>query len=128
MSIVKSGLLYSTDHEWVRPEGGFAYVGITDYAQNSLGDLVFADAEPEGSGIAEGDALGVVESVKAAADVTSPVDCEIAGINSELLDSPERINAEPYESWLVKVRLSDPAALDGLMDAEAYQSYLDELN
>lgn len=127
MSTVKSGLLYSEDHEWARAEGEFVYIGITDYAQDSLGELVFADAEPEGSSISTGESLGVVESVKAAADVNAPIDCEIIEINTELLESPEKINSDPYDSWLVKVKLSDPDALESLMDADTYQSYIDGL-
>jgi len=125
MSSVKQGLFYSEDHEWLRREGGYAYIGITDYAQHNLGDIVFADAEPEGSAISQGEPVGVVESVKAAADVSSPVSCKIIEVNADLLDSPELVNSEPYESWLVKVKLDDPSELDGLMDAGEYKSFLE---
>jgi glycine cleavage system H protein len=127
MSKIIEGLLYSEDHEWVRAEGDLASIGITDYAQAQLGDLVFADAEPEGSEIAAGEAIGVVESVKAASDVLSPLSCVISEVNRDALDNPERITADPYESWLVKVSLSDTSELDALMDAGAYRAYLETL-
>lgn len=127
MSKVRAGLYYSEDHEWLRVEGDCAYVGITDHAQDSLGDLVFADAEPEGSAVSAGEALGVVESVKAAADVNAPLDCEIVEINGDVLEDPAAVNADPYGSWLVKVRPADMAALEDLMDAGAYQSYIEGL-
>ena len=125
MSSIKQGLYYSEDHEWLRAEGGFAYIGITYYAQHSLGDLVFADAEPEGSEVSKGETVGVVESVKAASDVNAPVSCKIVRVNTGVLDSPELINSEPYESWLVKVKLTDPPELDSLMDAGEYKTFLD---
>lgn len=127
MSRIDEGLIYSKDHEWLKKDGGDVYIGITDYAQAQLGDLVFADAEPVQSEIGEGDALGVVESVKAASDVTSPIDCVIVEINQEVLDDPARINSDPYGCWLVKATPADPAAVDALMDAAAYQAYLDGL-
>jgi glycine cleavage system H protein len=117
------GLKFSRDHEWVRVEAGKAYIGITDYAQLSLGDIVFVELPQKGKALAAGDAIGVVESVKAASDVYSPVAGTITDVNEELADSPEKINREPYESWLIAVELNSPAELEGLMDEEEYGKF-----
>ncbi len=126
MSKIAQGILYSQEHEWVKAEGGSAYIGITDYAQQALGDIVFADGEPVGTKIKAGAAVGVVESVKAASDVFSPVSGTVEEINSALADAPEAVNTDPYGSWIVKIKLDDAAQLDALMDARAYAAFCGE--
>ena len=123
MSKVVPGLYYAKDHEWIRVEGQTAYVGITDYAQNALGDIVFADGEPAGTEVAPGDTVGVVESVKAASDIYAPVSGTIEEINAVLTDTPEAIASEPYETWIVRMTLLDESELEMLMDADEYQEY-----
>lgn len=122
---IREELLYSEDHEWVKVDGDVAIVGITDYAQSELGDLVFVNLPEEGDEVAIGDAFADVESVKAVSDVLSPVDGTVAEINEEILDAPEKINEAPYEAWFVKI--SDFSGEDSLMDAAAYKAYLDGL-
>lgn len=122
---IREELLYSEDHEWVKVDGDVAVVGITDYAQSELGDLVFVNLPEEGDEVAIGDAFADVESVKAVSDVLSPVDGTVAEINEEILDAPEKINEAPYEAWFVKI--SDFSGEDSLMDAAAYKAYLDGL-
>ena len=122
---IREDLLYSEDHEWVKVDGDVAIVGITDYAQSELGDLVFVNLPEEGDEVAIGDAFADVESVKAVSDVLSPVDGTVAEINEEILDAPEKINEAPYEAWFVKI--SDFSGEDSLMDAAAYKAYLDGL-
>ncbi len=123
MSIVMQGLYYSKEHEWLLVEDGEASLGITDYAQSSLGDIVFADGEPVGSELAAGDVAGVVESVKAASDIFSPVSGTVTAINEQLADAPEGLNEAPYDSWIVKLTLKNPDELDDLMDADAYEAF-----
>lgn len=122
---IREELLYSEDHEWVKVDGDVAIVGITDYAQSELGDLVFVNLPEEGDEVAIGDAFADVESVKAVSDVLSPVDGTVAEINEEILDAPEKINEAPYEAWFVKI--SNFSGEDSLMDAAAYKAYLDGL-
>ena len=127
MSNVVDGLLYTDDDEWLRVEENEAIVGITDYAQDSLSDIVYVELPAEGESYGQGDSFGVVESVKAAADLYMPADGEIIAINENLLDEPELINDDPYgAAWMVKFRLTDKTQLDHLMDADAYRQYLDE--
>lgn len=114
-------LKYSKDHEWVRLEGTKAYIGITDYAQHALGNIVFVELPENGAEMKAGDVIGVVESVKAASDVYSPVSGTVVDINEELTDAPERINEDAYESWITVVELTDKSELNGLLDAEAYE-------
>lgn len=121
----REGLLYSEDHEWVLVEGDVALVGITDYAQNELGDLVFVNLPEEGDEMVAGEAFADVESVKAVSDVLSPVDGTVAEINEELLDSPEKINEGAYDAWLVKV--SGFSGEGDLMDAAAYKDFVEGL-
>ncbi len=117
-------LRYSEEHEWVRMEGDVATIGITAYAQDSLGDIVFVELPAAGRSLAVGDGFGVVESVKAVSDVYSPVSGEIIAVNSALETAPEQVNNAPYtDGWMIKVRVSDPSALDKLMDAEAYEGF-----
>ena len=122
MSEIPADLKYTESHEWVRDDGnGVVTVGITDHAQALLGDLVFVEIPEVGAGFTEGDACAVVESVKAASDIYSPLEGEIVEVNEELADSPESINDSPYEEgWIFKLKLSDPDSLGSLMDAESY--------
>lgn len=120
MQIIE-GLKYTKSHEWVKVEGNKALVGITDYAQNHLGEIVFVELPEDGAELAAGDPLGVVESVKAAADVYSPVSGTVEKINEELMDNPGQLNEDAFQSWLVSVLLSDSEELDGLLDAAAYE-------
>ena len=119
----KSGLKYSKKHEWVRFEGAKAYVGITDYAQNSLGEIVFVDLPAIGDSINEGDVLGAIESIKTASDVYSPVAGKVVEINEKLIDNPGEINNEPYESWIAVLEKSDAAQLEILMDEDDYVKF-----
>lgn len=122
---IRDELRYSEDHEWVLVEGDVAVVGITDYAQSELGDLVFVNLPEEGDEVAAGETFADVESVKAVSDVLSPVSGTVAEINEELLDSPEKINEAPYESWFIKV--SDFSEGEGLMSAEEYKAFVEGL-
>jgi glycine cleavage system H protein len=118
-------LRYHQEHDWARVDGDVATLGITWYAQDQLGEVVFFDPPAVGKTISKDDAYAEVESVKAVSDVIAPVSGEIVEINEALKDAPEQINEDPYgEGWLVKVRLSEPSELDSLMDAESYQSSL----
>ena len=126
MSDIPADLKYTRSHEWVRDEGdGIAAVGITDHAQELLGDLVFVELPEPGSDLAAGAECAVVESVKAASDIYSPLDGEVTEVNEALGDSPEAINEAPYEHWIFKMKMSDPAQLDGLMDAAAYAEFVE---
>jgi glycine cleavage system H protein len=118
-------LKYHQEHDWARVDGDVATLGITWYAQDQLGEVVFFDPPAVGKTISKDDAYAEVESVKAVSDVIAPVSGEIVEVNEALKDAPEQINEDPYgEGWLVKVRLSEPSELDSLMDAESYQSSL----
>ncbi|HZH33797.1 MAG TPA: glycine cleavage system protein GcvH, partial [Pyrinomonadaceae bacterium] len=126
MANVPENLRYSKDHEWVRVEGETATIGISDYAQESLGDVVYVDLPKEGATFAAHESIGSVESVKAVSDIFTPVGGEVLEVNEALNDSPETVNSDPYgEAWMAKIRLSNPAEVDELMDAAAYQEYLD---
>jgi glycine cleavage system H protein len=124
MSEIKDGLLYTKDDEWVLVEGDSATIGISDYAQDSLSDIVYLELPAVGDSFDAGDTFGVVESVKAAADLFMPVSGEVTAVNEALVDTPEALNAAPYDSWLVKIKISSPADLDALMDAAAYKAYM----
>ena len=121
MSKVIEGIKYADSHEWVKVEGNIGIIGISDYAQHSLGDIVYVDLPSEGDEINKGEEFGAVESVKAASDLYSPVRGTIIEINSALEDQPELINQDAYENWIIKVELADPAELDSLLDAAAYE-------
>lgn len=123
---IPEGLKYSKDHEWVLVEGGSCKVGITDYAQHSLGEIVFVELPENGSVIKAGGILGVVESVKAASDIYSPVSGTVTAIGEELADQPAMVNQNPYESWIATLELTDPSELNGLMDAETYEAFCKE--
>jgi glycine cleavage system H protein len=120
------GLKYSKEHEWVKVEGNKAYIGITDHAQNSLGEIVFVELPEVGAQVDSGDVLGVVESVKAASDVYSPISGVVAQINNELEDSPEKLNEEPFESWIAVLELNDATELDELLEADEYEQFCKE--
>lgn len=116
-----SDLRYSKEHEWVRVEDGVGTIGITDYAQDQLGDIVYLDLPGEGAAIKQFEKLGEIESVKAVSDLFVPVSGEVAEINQEAVDSPELVNQDPYgRGWLLKVRLSDESEVEGLLSAQEY--------
>lgn len=115
---------YTKTHEWVSLDGDVATIGVTDFAQSELGDITYLDLPDVGTAITENAALGVVESVKAANDIFSPVDGEVVERNEAAVDAPETVNSSPYgDAWLVKVRISDPAKFEALMDAAAYDAF-----
>jgi len=117
-------LRYSEEHEWVRMEGDVATIGITAYAQDSLGDVVFVELPKVGTPLGAGDGFGVVESVKAVSDVYSPVPGEVIEVNSALETAPEQVNSAPYQDgWMIRIRVTDTSALDKLMDAAAYSAF-----
>jgi glycine cleavage system H protein len=117
-------LKYSKSHEWVRIDGDTAYIGITDHAQESLGDLVFVNLPEVDDEITAGDPFGDVESVKAVSDLIAPVDGVVAEINEELLDAPEKINEEPYDAWMIKI--TEIGDTDDLLDADDYERFVEE--
>ena len=118
---------YTKDHEWINIEGNFAIVGITDHAQNQLGDIVFVELPEGGSTFTLGDEFGTVESVKAVAEIFMPITGEIDSINEALEENPELVNERPHDDgWMVRIRYSDPSELDDLMDHEAYEAYVEE--
>lgn len=121
MAKVIEGLYYSESHEYVKVEGDFAYVGITDYAQNALGNVVYVDMPEVDDEVEAGEDFGAVESVKAASDLISPVSGTVVEVNEALEDNPELINKDAFENWIMKVELSDKTELDNLMDAAAYK-------
>jgi len=117
---------YTKTHEWVALDGNVATIGVTDFAQSELGDITYLDLPDIGTAITENAAFGVVESVKAANDIFSPVDGEVVERNDAAVDAPETVNSSPYgDAWLVKVRVSDPAKYEALMDAAAYDAFAD---
>ena len=122
---VQKGLLYTKDHEWVKEEGGEYVVGITDYAQSELGDLVFVNLPEEGDSVTQGESFSDVESVKAVSDVLSPLTGVVSAINEAVLDAPESINSSPYEAWFVKVK--DVTDKEELLSAEEYEEFLKTL-
>ncbi len=126
MAEVKQDRKYVKTHEWIFIEDGVATLGITDYAQSELGDLVFVEAEPVGEELDVEDIFGSIESVKAASDLFTPVAGEIVEVNEDLEDAPEEINEDPYGSWIVKIKLADDADLSDLMDADEYAKFCEE--
>lgn len=123
MSKVIEGLYYAESHEFVKVEGDFGYVGITDFAQSELGNIVYVDLPDTEEEIEAGEDFGAVESVKAASDLSSPVSGTIVETNEALEDSPELINKDAFENWIIKVKLSNKAELENLMDAKAYEEF-----
>jgi len=123
MAKVIEGLYYSESHEYVRVEGDMAYIGITDYAQNALGNVVYVDMPDVDDEVSAGEEFGAVESVKAASDIISPVSGTVVEVNEALDDQPELLNQDAFENWIIKVELSDKSELDALMDAKAYEAF-----
>ncbi len=121
MSKIVEGLYYTNTHEWVKVQDGFAYIGITDYAQESLGEIVFVELPEEESSLEAGEELGAIESVKAASDILSPVTGIIVEVNDELEDSPELLNEDPYENWIVKIDLESKSELHKLLNSTEYK-------
>lgn len=124
MATVLEGLYYSESHEYVKVEGNFAYVGITDYAQHELGNVVYVDMPDVDDEVTAGEDFGAVESVKAASDIISPVSGTVVEVNEALEDTPELINQDAFGNWIIKVELADPTELDNLMDAKAYEAFI----
>ena len=124
MAKVIEGLYYSESHEYVRVEGEYGYVGITDYAQHALGNVVYVDMPEVDDEVEAGEDFGAVESVKAASDLISPVSGTVVEVNEALEDSPELLNQDAFENWIIKVQLSDKSELDNLMDAAAYEKFV----
>ena len=124
MAKVIEGLYYSESHEYVRVEGDYGYVGITDYAQHALGNVVYVDMPEVDDDVEAGEDFGAVESVKAASDLISPVSGTVVEVNEALEDAPELINQDAFANWIIKVELSDKSELDNLMDAAAYEKFV----
>ena len=118
-------LKYSKDHEWLRVEGGNAYIGITEFAQGELGDIVFVDVDTEGENLEKEEVFGSIEAVKTVSDLFMPIDGEVLSFNKKLEDEPELINTDPYgEGWVIKIAISDVTELDELLEASAYQELI----
>ena len=122
MSTVLDGLYYSESHEWLKVEGEFGYIGITDYAQHQLGSVVYVDLPEVDDELNQGEEFGAVESVKAASDLLSPISGTVVEINEALEDKPELLNEDAFNNWICKVKINDTAELNNLMDAEAYKA------
>ncbi len=125
MKVVK-GLLYTNDHEWVKVEGDTATIGIADHAQDQLGDIVYVELPEIDDEIDKEEDFSAVESVKAAADVYMPISGKVVEVNEDLMDSPELLNEDPYENWMIKVEILDKSELDELMTSEEYEKFLAE--
>ena len=122
---IPSNLRYTKEHEWIRVEGEVAYVGITDYAQSELGEIVFVDINTEGEVVAQNEVFGSVEAVKTVSDLNMPVEGEVLEVNETINDQPELVNNDPYgEGWMIKIRIVNPAELDTLLDAAGYQALI----
>ncbi len=126
MSKILENLRYADSHEWVKLEDGIATVGITDYAQHALGNIVYVDMPEAGDEVTAGEEFGAVESVKAASDLISPVSGEVLEINEELEDSPELLNEDAFANWIMKVKVSDVSEIEKLLDAKAYAAICEE--
>ena len=126
MAKVIEGLYYSESHEYLRVEGEYGYIGITDFAQNALGNVVYVDMPDVDDEVTAGEDFGAVESVKAASDLISPVSGVVVEVNEALEDAPELVNQDAYENWIIKVSISDPSEIDDLMDAEAYSAFCEK--
>lgn len=123
---VVTGLFYTKDHEWLKVEGDTAYVGITDFAQHALGDIVYVEMPEVDDEVEAEDNFGTIESVKAASDMLMPITGTILEINESLEEDPAAINTDPYENWIIKIKISKASDLDGLMDAAAYEAFCSE--
>ena len=117
---------YTREHEWISVDGAIGSIGITDYAQNSLGDIVYVDAPKVGDTVAANATFGSVESVKAVSDLFSPVSGKVTAVNEELKTAPDKINENAHDTWIIKVELSNPAELNTLLDAAAYEAFIAE--
>jgi glycine cleavage system H protein len=117
---------YTREHEWIAVEGNIGTIGITDYAQNSLGDIVYVDAPKVGDSVTANATFGSVESVKAVSDLYSPVSGTVTEVNELLKNEPDKINAAPHDTWIIKVELSEPGQIEGLLDAAAYEKFVTE--
>jgi len=123
---IRDNLKYTSDHEWIRLEDDTAYVGITDYAQKELGDIVFIEVETEGETLDKGETFGTVEAVKTVSDMYMPLSGEVAEFNEELEDQPEIVNKDPYgDGWIIKIKMSDKSEMDDLLDAEGYKKVIE---
>jgi glycine cleavage system H protein len=123
---IPENLKYTKDHEWIRVEGDEAYVGITDYAQGELGDIVFLEIETEGETLAKEEVFGTIEAVKTVSDMFMPVGGEVVEVNEKLEETPEIVNKDPYgDGWLIKIKVSDTSELDELLDVDAYKKLLE---
>lgn len=123
---VLEGLLYTEDHEWIKVEGDKAYIGITDFAQDSLGDIVFVELPEIDSEFSKKDTFGVVESVKAASDLYIPIAGKVTEINEEIVDDPALVNKDPYENWMIAIEVTDSSELDELLTSEQYEKLCGE--
>jgi len=123
---IPENLKYTKDHEWIKVDGDVATVGITDYAQNELGDIVFVEIETEGENLEKEEVFGTVEAVKTVSDIFMPISGEVTEVNPKLEDSPEIVNKDPYgEGWLIKVKIADQSDLDELIDADKYKELIE---
>lgn len=123
---IPENLKYTKDHEWIKVDGDVATVGITDYAQNELGDIVFVEIETEGENLEKEEVFGTVEAVKTVSDIFMPISGEVSEVNPKLEDSPEIVNKDPYgEGWLIKVKIADKSELDDLIDADKYKELIE---
>ena len=122
MSKVIEGLLYSESHEWVKVEGNIAVIGVSDFAQKEMGEITYVDMPDVDDEVEQGESFGALDSVKAASDLYSPVSGTVVEKNDELEDAPEKVNEDAYEAWIIKVEMSDPSELEGLMDAASYKA------
>jgi len=125
MSKVVDGLYYASTHEWVRVEGDYAFIGISDYAQDSLGEIVFVELPEVDDQLDKGEEFSTIESVKAASDILAPITGTVVLVNDELEDSPELINEDPYENWIVKVEMEDKSELNALLSASEYEDSIE---
>ena len=126
MSKIVEGLKYSESHEWVKVEDGVALIGVSDFAQKEMGDITYVDMPDVDDEVTAGEEFGALESVKAASDLISPVSGKVVAVNEALDDTPELVNEDAYENWIIKVEMSDPSELDDLMDAAAYKAHIGE--
>ena len=126
MSKIIEGLKYSESHEWVKVEDGLAVIGVSDFAQQEMGDITYVDMPDVDDEVVAGEEFGALESVKAASDLISPVSGKVVEVNDDLDDAPEKVNEDAYANWIIKVEMSDPSELDTLMDAAAYKAHIGE--
>ena len=126
MSQIQENLLYTEDHEWVKVENNIATIGISDFAQSSLGDIVFVELPEAGTSLESGASFGVVESIKSVSDLYTPVTGNVAEKNASVEEAPESLNSSPYDSWLVKIELQDESQIKNLMNAEQYKTFCSE--